>query len=239
LESRGATRLSGGQQQRVALARAIVFQPSLLLLDEPLSNLDAKLRVHMRAELKSLQQKTGITTIYVTHDQDESMALADRIIVMNQGRIEQMGTPEEVYERPRTNFVADFVGASNLLDAQVIGAQEADGYVHLAIGEPRQTIHCLPPTDGERLEKGQWVLVSLRPEKLGLHVEPPPGAVNVWECRVEAAMYSGDHREYQLSVGDQVLKVSAPVSPALAKGDNVYAVIDPREPVLLAAEGAP
>ena len=110
LERRPATQLSGGQQQRVALARAIVFEPRMLLLDEPLSNLDAKLRIHMRTELKHLQKTTGITSIFVTHDQAESMALADRIIVMNRGRIEQVGSPADIYERPRSRFVSEFVG---------------------------------------------------------------------------------------------------------------------------------
>ena len=119
LEMRPATHLSGGQQQRVALARALVFEPKLLLLDEPLSNLDAKLRIQMRVELKQLQRQTGITSVLVTHDQAESMSLADRIIVMNRGRIEQIGTPEQIYEHPGTQFVSDFVGSMNMIACEV------------------------------------------------------------------------------------------------------------------------
>ncbi len=119
-ESRGGTQLSGGQQQRVALARALVFDPVILLLDEPLSNLDAKLRESMRFYLRDLQQRLGITSIYVTHDQAESMVMSDRIAVMNEGRIEKVETPREIYESPTTRFVADFIGAANLIQAEVL-----------------------------------------------------------------------------------------------------------------------
>src|SRR5437016_11530971 len=119
LGARGASKLSGGQQQRVALARAFVFSPSVLLFDEPLSNLDAKLRAEMRVELRELQQRLGVTSLYVTHDQEEALAISDRVIVMNVGGIEQIGTPEDIYNRPRTRFVADFVGSANLIDGTV------------------------------------------------------------------------------------------------------------------------
>src|SRR5512132_3497553 len=121
LADREATKLSGGQQQRLALARALVMEPALLLLDEPLSNLDAKLRERMRFELKRLQRELGITTVYVTHDQSEALALSHSIAVMNAGRIEQLGTPREVYERPRNQFVADFIGSTNFVAGDVAG----------------------------------------------------------------------------------------------------------------------
>src|SRR5437016_5672086 len=119
LGTRSASKLSGGQQQRVALARAIAFSPTVLLFDEPLSNLDAKLRAEMRVELRDLQRRLGVTSLYVTHDQEEALAISDRVVVMNVGGIEQLGTPEDIYNRPRTRFVADFVGSANLIAGTV------------------------------------------------------------------------------------------------------------------------
>ena len=119
LENRAPNQLSGGQQQRVALARALVMEPKVLLMDEPLSNLDAKLREQMRTEIRRIQQRLGITSVYVTHDQVEAMTLSDQIVVMNQGKIEQVGTPDEIYRRPRTRFVADFIGRANFVEATV------------------------------------------------------------------------------------------------------------------------
>jgi ABC-type Fe3+/spermidine/putrescine transport system ATPase subunit len=129
LAERGASKLSGGQQQRVALARAIAFSPTVVLFDEPLSNLDAKLRAEMRVELRELQRRLDITSVYVTHDQEEALAISDRVIVMNVGVIEQIGTPEEIYNRPKSRFVADFVGSANLIKGKVVGPGtfEAEG----------------------------------------------------------------------------------------------------------------
>ena len=129
LADRAASKLSGGQQQRVALARAIAFSPTVVLFDEPLSNLDAKLRAEMRVELRELQRRLGITSVYVTHDQEEALAISDRVIVMNVGVIEQIGTPEEIYNRPRNRFVADFVGSANLIKGRVLGAAGAGGVI--------------------------------------------------------------------------------------------------------------
>ncbi len=129
LADRAASKLSGGQQQRVALARAIAFSPTVVLFDEPLSNLDAKLRAEMRVELRELQRRLGITSVYVTHDQEEALAISDRVIVMNVGVIEQIGTPEEIYNRPRNRFVADFVGSANLIKGRVRGAPGPDGVI--------------------------------------------------------------------------------------------------------------
>jgi putative spermidine/putrescine transport system ATP-binding protein len=156
LERRYANQLSGGQQQRVALARALARRPGILLLDEPLSALDAKIRQRLRAEIRKIQQDLGVTTIYVTHDQEEALSIADRIAVMRDGRIEQVGPPEEVYAAPRTDFVADFIGVANLLDCRVIGA---DGVVEW---EGERFRVDLPPGVSDR------VLVSLRPEKVSL-----------------------------------------------------------------------
>jgi len=231
-ESRPATQLSGGQQQRVALARAIVFEPSLLLLDEPLSNLDAKLRIQMRVELKKLLGKTGITSVYVTHDQAESMALADRIIVMNRGSIEQIGTAQEIYERPQTKFVADFVGTINFFSAEVVDGALRNGYLCLQPGATGRQLHCEPHSTFSAT-KGQKVLVSVRPEKIVLHRQRPAEALNVLECRVVTAVYYGDRREYELSGHGEGLKVLAAPHPAIGVGEKVYAAIDPRDLVLL------
>src|SRR5438552_4223166 len=161
-QQRPATRLSGGQQQRVALARAVVHEPRLLLLDEPLSNLDAQLRDEMRGELKRLQSKIGITTVYVTHDQSEALALSDRIAVIDQGRITQIGSPHDIYFRPANPFVARFVGATNLLAGRLIGSANGKGQVEVLSG---RQIQCLVP---QRIDDPAAVSVSIRPESIQL-----------------------------------------------------------------------
>src|SRR5262245_28048975 len=161
-QQRPATRLSGGQQQRVALARAIVHEPRLLLLDEPLSNLDAQLRDEMRGELKRLQSKIGITTVYVTHDQSEALALSNRIAVIDQGRISQIGSPQDIYFRPANPFVARFVGATNLLAGRLVGSAENRGEVEVLSG---RRIRCLVP---QGIPDPAAVSVSIRPESIRL-----------------------------------------------------------------------
>ena len=233
LEERKPGQLSGGQQQRVALARAMVFEPRLLLLDEPLSNLDARLRVQMRLELKHLQQETGITSVFVTHDQAESMALADRIIVMNKGRIEQIGSPTEIYERPHSRFVSEFVGSINVLAAEVVALDPISTMIMLRRGA--QQIRCSAPLDG-RLDPGQQVLVSIRPEKLSLHREwAAESSLNAWPGRVAACAYYGDHREYDVDVHDHLLKLTTPAAVVAERGDEVIVTCDPREVVVMAA----
>ena len=230
--SRPATQLSGGQQQRVALARAIVFEPRLLLLDEPLSNLDAKLRVHMRGELKHLQRQTGITSVFVTHDQAESMALADRIVVLNQGRIEQVGNPAEIYERPRSRFVSEFVGSINVLQGEVTEIASEQ----LVLRRGRSEIRCQGSPD-VRVSPGQQVLVSIRPEKLSFLPQRADDGLNVWEGRVASAAYYGDHREYEVEVDDEVLKVTTPTAVSVEHGAHVFVACDPAEVVVMAGSG--
>ena len=229
MESRPATMLSGGQQQRVALARALVFEPHILLLDEPLSNLDAKLRVHMRTELKQLQQTTGITSIFVTHDQAESMALADRIVVMNAGRIEQIGTPVDVYERPRSRFVNEFVGVINVLQGVVAGV---DGpRVRLVCGD--QEVHGY--VAGEvQLIPGERAVATIRPEKLSMLIGHANGSINQWPARVVGASYYGDHREYELDIGNQPMRISTPSAINVEKGARVGLTCDPSEVIVIA-----
>ena len=168
-DRRGPGELSGGQQQRVALARALVCEPTVLLLDEPLGALDLKLRRQLQVELKRVQVEVGITFVYVTHDQEEALALSDRIAVMNGGRIEQLGTPEELYDRPRTRFVADFIGTTNLLSGTVATVAGGDAVVELAGGG-----RCVVSADG--LALGAAVEVAVRPEAVELAVVPGPGA---------------------------------------------------------------
>jgi ABC-type Fe3+/spermidine/putrescine transport system ATPase subunit len=190
--------LSGGQQQRVAMARAVVYRPDVLLLDEPLSNLDVQLRVAMRAELKRLQQVLGITTLFVTHDQQEALALSDRVAVMRDGRLEQIGTPEEIYESPRSLFVANFVGAANVLQGVVRGADAAAGTLAIEIAGGG-TVSA--PSPSSPLAIGRAVKVAVKPERVGLR----PGSSAHGGCsgEVESAAYLGSAYSYVVRVGSQ------------------------------------
>jgi ABC-type Fe3+/spermidine/putrescine transport system ATPase subunit len=235
LANRPATQLSGGQQQRVALARALVFEPRVLLLDEPLSNLDARLRVQMRAELKHLQQATGITSIFVTHDQAESMALADRIIVMNRGRIEQVGSPAEIYERPRTRFVSEFVGSINVLHGQVTAVAGSQLTVRYG-GYGEHDIRGHAGSDAV-FNEGDSVMATIRPEKLSLVPEQVNGTLNHWPARVTSMAYYGDHREYEVEIGDQRIKVVTPAGLDVDKDARVFVTCDPAEVVVIADPG--
>ena len=192
--------LSGGEQQRVALARAIVIRPGVLLFDEPLSNLDAKLRVQMRGEIRSLQKKLGITTIYVTHDQEEAMAISDRIAVMNNGGIAQIGDAEELYRRPASVFVARFIGHANLLPASITGV--GAGNVELNIGGER----CIVPVQSGHLRPGQAVTAVIRPEALGIvEVGKTDGGLM---GRVTSCTYLGDKCDYVVDLGGAGLQVT-------------------------------
>ena len=193
LEARYPRQLSGGQQQRVALARCLALEPSLLLLDEPLSNLDLKLRLQMRTELKKLQRRLGKTTVYVTHDQGEALALSDRIVVMSRGHVEQVGTPREIYESPRTRFVADFIGASNLLAGAVVSA--AAGAVTVRAG-------ALELSSTDRAPAGASVTVLIRPERIRLTADPPRHGddINRLAVRVADVVYLGEDLQVLLDV---------------------------------------
>jgi spermidine/putrescine transport system ATP-binding protein len=199
LGPRKTTQLSGGQQQRVALARALVNRPDVLLLDEPLGALDLKLRKQMQIELKRIQSEVGITFIYVTHDQEEAMTMSDRIAVMNGGRMEQIGPPQEVYELPATEFVAAFLGASNLLDGEVEGAQSDVAKVRLRAGG----VVSLP---AERLPVSSGpVRIGVRPEKLHIVAAEDSGGgtgSNSVEATVEASTYTGVSTSYQCRTPD-------------------------------------
>jgi iron(III) transport system ATP-binding protein len=198
-ESQMPHQLSGGEQQRVALARAIVIRPGVLLFDEPLSNLDAKLRVQMRGEIRSLQKKLGITTVYVTHDQEEAMAIADRIAVMNKGEIAQIGDAEELYRRPASVFVARFIGHANLLSASVTSVGPTGVEIDIA-GQPLAVAEA-----HSELRPGQAVTAVIRPEALGISdakaEEGLPG-------RVTSCAYLGDKCEYGVDIAGTSLQVT-------------------------------
>jgi ABC-type Fe3+/spermidine/putrescine transport system ATPase subunit len=224
LGSRGASELSGGQQQRVALARAIVYEPKLLLLDEPLSNLDAKLRERMRVELRALQRRLGIAVLFVTHDQSEAMVLSDRIAVMQAGRIEQVGSPIALYERPATPFVRDFLGRVVMLEVLV---SASDPHRAEVPGEPGAVFtlpeHLPVPGSGSRL------LLACRPEDVV--VAPSSSlAVNELAGTIESAAYLGEHIEYTVrTVGGRQLLVLGSRRERFEPGTNVSLRIDTSE----------
>jgi putative spermidine/putrescine transport system ATP-binding protein len=222
--------LSGGQQQRVALARALVVQPEVFLLDEPLSNLDAKLRHDVRLEIRSLQQDLGLTTVFVTHDQEEALTVADRLIVMNRGVVEQVGTPEELYERPRTRFVADFIGKSNFFEGRV----EAPGLFRTAGGA---AVRFADPAPGAE------ATLAVRPEKLRLEpADAAASADNVLPGRVEVVTFLGATIEtiVRLDSGERVT-VHGQNRASVARpevGDRVGVAWDAAASLVLAADAA-
>jgi putative spermidine/putrescine transport system ATP-binding protein len=200
--------LSGGQQQRIALARCMVYEPSIILMDEPLGALDRKLRDHMQMEIKQLHKQLGITVLYVTHDQEEAMAMSDRICLMHNGRIAQLGSPEELYFRPNSVFVADFLGESNIIDAKVIGAG-ADGLVELA-GGLRVRAAVAPA-----LPVGMAVKLMLRPESLRL-LQPGETSDNMAEGTLtETVFIGGIYRHFVTIAGDVVLSLKQFTDPAI------------------------
>jgi spermidine/putrescine ABC transporter ATP-binding subunit len=228
LEDRYPLQLSGGQQQRVALARALVVEPRVLLMDEPLSNLDAKLRLKMREELRRLQKRLGITTIYVTHDQEEAMSLSDRIAVMNRGRVLQVGTPLEVYHKPSNLFVATFIGRSSVVRGKLVGLE--GGWAELATDSGLR----LRGSAAAGLKPGDRAVAVVRPEDVSL--DPLPGA-NEIEGRVELATFLGSHRQLRVSVdGDRLI---AHVDPELSfeEGVRVKLYVKPSDVLVYPAEG--
>jgi iron(III) transport system ATP-binding protein len=221
LHERPAPHLSGGQQQRVALARALVSNPDVLLLDEPLSNLDARLREEMRFELREMQARLGISTIFVTHDQLEAITLSDHVIVMQGGRIEQQGTPRQVYASPRTPFVMDFLGHVNHLPARVVRAAGGE-YAALVAEGGRDLLMPLPRQDG--WEEGSEVVLAFRAEA-GQVSGASDGAQLAGV--VAAAVYMGSHVDYQVQVGDRRVRVPGPVDEQFPLGARVHLTVPP------------
>jgi ABC-type Fe3+/spermidine/putrescine transport system ATPase subunit len=228
--SRRAAQLSGGQQQRVALARAFVFSPSVLLFDEPLSNLDAKLRADMRVELRELQHRLGITSVYVTHDLEEALAMSDRIVVMRDGLIEQTGTPDEIYRLPNSAFVADFVGSANLIRGRHRADLDTDKLTALETSAG-QIVY------GMAYDRpvGAELVVSVRTVHLRISTEPPAATQNVWRVLVQQTVFQGDFTQVHLGWGEQHLIARCAAMEPLAAGQQVYIAVEPRHVVVLGA----
>jgi iron(III) transport system ATP-binding protein len=229
-EDRMATQLSGGQQQRLALARALVRQPKVLLLDEPLSNLDAKLRERMRVELRELQRRLGITTLYVTHDQIEALSMSNVIAVMSAGVTVQEGPPREIYLQPKTKFVAQFIGSTNQISGQVTNrGSDGIGIVRTEEGE----ISCGILTE---LKAGDKVVVVVRPESIVLHQNKPSHGDNILEGKIGAAMFLGEYVECTIELGKNVLETHQPHSLRVRRGDTVWVELPVGDCMALPAE---
>lgn len=216
MEARMTNQLSGGQQQRVALARALVLEPGVLLFDEPLSNLDAKLRVTMRTEIRRIQQEAGITAVYVTHDQSEAMALSDQIIIMEKGVVAQIGTPQEIYYHPASEFVADFIGEANFLRGALIDKRGDEGVV-LVEGTQVAVVGV------SGIEKGKDCTLVLRPESAVL------ADAGQLECKVIVSCFMGSYQNYHVMVGNTLVKITD-FNPKNKKiyqvGDTAYVAFD-------------
>ena len=224
--ARKINQLSGGQQQRVALARAMVIRPRCLLLDEPLSNLDTKLRIEMRGEIRRICKEAGLTAIYVTHDQKEALSVGDRIAVMESGHIRQSGAPAEVYRQPASRFVADFMGETNFISGTVLAAADTVA-VRTPLGDFTATAH------GWRPQAGQKVLLSVRPEALRLSTTAAP--VNSIAGTIHERVYLGEMAQYRFASGAQTLKIYE-LNPKFAFGNDhaaLFASADPADIVVL------
>lgn len=229
--------LSGGQQQRVAIARALILEPPVLLLDEPLGALDLKLRKEMQVELKRLQQRLGISFIFVTHDQEEALVMSDRIAVMRCGHIEQLGSAQEIYERPRTEFVADFIGVSNVLPAEVLNVDNGNAKLHIC------GVDTVLKTS-EKLSKGAQIKIVVRPEKIHLHTKAQEHSFPNAPAIVEEKVYFGNSTHWRVRTKDEALVIVFEQNRS-AEGDNaqyhsgqqVFLSWDDRNTVILEANG--
>jgi ABC-type Fe3+/spermidine/putrescine transport system ATPase subunit len=224
LEDRYPGQLSGGQQQRVALARALVRNPKVLLLDEPLSNLDAKLREKMRFEIKSLARRMGITSVYVTHDQAEAMVISDRIAVMQDGNVVQIGTPLQIYAEPANRFVADFIGAMNFFSAELVRGRvdEEKAFVSTAFS---QELSCRHP--GKKMDAGTKVFASIRPEDVQVFAEAPPDKPNVFRGTIAHKAYLGNFLYFFVDLNGEMVRVQVPHHLPQDEGHVLYLYFDP------------
>jgi iron(III) transport system ATP-binding protein len=237
LAERYATKLSGGQRQRVALARAIVYEPQVVLFDEPLSNLDAKLREQMRFELVRLQHEVGITSIYVTHDQSEALVMSDRVVVMDKGVIQQIGDPHTIYTRPANAFVANFIGVANFMDGVLLGRSGEICDLEIALDRGRAPLR-VRAAGGEGATPGQRLILSLRPEDISLHLRAPNGGGdgNVFEGNVIDTVYLGSFLECRVKVGRYEVNVQVDHYDhyeQLGSGQTVYLAFRPEHGLCL------
>jgi spermidine/putrescine transport system ATP-binding protein len=238
LDLRQPGELSGGQQQRVALARALVLEPRVLLLDEPLAALDLKLRKEMQLELKDLQRRLGISFIYVTHDQEEALTMSDRIAVMNAGHIEQLGGAEEIYERPSTEFVAGFIGVSNILEGRVESVEEERSIIDIGGSRVRVNVGA----NAVALKPGQNVRLLVRPEKITISSEASDQGLG---AKIEAAVYLGESTQWRMSLdGGQAITVlgqnTQPFDSARSRiGEKVFVSWAPESAVIFLSTSAP
>ena len=230
LEERMATQLSGGQQQRLALARALVREPQVLLLDEPLSNLDAKLRERMRVELRELQRRLRITTLYVTHDQIEALSMSNIVAVMSAGVIVQEGSPRDIYLQPKSKFVANFIGSTNQLNGKVAQVG-ADGTAVVKTDEGE--ICCGLLND---ITAGASVVVVVRPESVVLHRQKPAQGANIIEGKIGAAMFLGEYLDCTVELGQNILQTHQPHSLQVRRGDAVWVELPAGDCMALPAE---
>jgi iron(III) transport system ATP-binding protein len=230
LAYRSAPFLSGGQQQRVALARALVAEPAVLLLDEPLSNLDAKLRAEMRIEIKSLVKVLGVTTLYVTHDQTEALTMSDRVAVMKEGVFIEEATPKDIYLHPHTAFTATFLGETNLLAGRAVAASLRDGMWRV---ETKQGVLLCPGDSWPHEQESVWI--ACRPEGVIITGEDP-GGENVLTGRIAAAMFAGDQITYSIDLEDHVLQAKSDPFNSFQEGDRVFVQLPPDRCLLIPHE---
>ena len=231
LEDRYPGQLSGGQQQRVALARALVSNPKVLLLDEPLSNLDAKLREELRFEIKSLVRRMGITSVYVTHDQAEAMVISDRIAVMNSGNVVQIGTAQDIYKKPANRFVADFIGTMNFMSGEVVQVlQDTDAvYVRTEFSEKM----LCKAHDTTVTTPGQKVYASIRPEDVEISTEPTQGRENLFKGTIVHKAYLGNFLYFFVSINETMIRVQVPHHLPQEEGQELYLFFNPQKCMIL------
>jgi ABC-type Fe3+/spermidine/putrescine transport system ATPase subunit len=227
---RPATRLSGGQQQRVSLARALVYSPHVLLLDEPLSSLDARLRDEMRRQIRSLQRQLGVTVVFVTHDQREAFSMSDHVAVLRQGKLEQLGTPQEVYLHPTSPYVRDFLGRSLVLHGAFVGLNGPRAVVQ--IEDMAGTLEVPLPADAggddlERLELGAQVKLTIRPEYLRVASKDALGGAGCVSARVEEILYLGEGHEYVVNLGSHNEVIALPGDVLARPGEQLVLELDP------------
>jgi len=231
LEDRYPAQLSGGQQQRVALARALVSNPKVLLLDEPLSNLDAKLREKMRFEIKSLVRRMGITSVYVTHDQAEAMVISDRIAVMESGNVVQIGTAIEIYEKPANRFVADFIGTMNFMSGEVVQVLPDTDAVYVRT-EFSEKMLC-KTTDTTVITPGKKVYASIRPEDVEVFTQPPQTRENLFKGTIVHKAYLGNFLYFFVSVDGTMIRVQVPHHLPQEEGQELYLFLNPQKCMIL------